>query len=458
MDIRLKNIGIIKDSSIRLDGLTVITGANNSGKTTVGKVVYSLLDATSDLSKKAESDKCLYIMDTLNDIREKLSMTFKIKPFQYDGEQLFSNHSAIFSLLYDFDDVITPNSAQYPYIKEFSQKLRNELTEFDLSSIDENSQLFSSYIKLSIDNHIDIKALRKDIKSAIDVSIKAIDRMLSDIQSDPELIDYARESINQTLNIEFSKQIQPVKVDVDTSRIEISDGGKTVFAFDIQKNKIVNDKKPVFTNVSYNKIYFIDNPFVLDTFPYRRTSPNYFTNGRTILNTHRISTHEAKLNFTLRTNNQTTIFKETIINRGLEKIKAEIDEVVSGDFEFKANGEFYVKDGKKLHITNLATGLHPSWQNKFAEVIVLLVKYLNTQVLLTSHSPNFVLAIDAYMRKYDIIDKTNFYQTNCLDDGLVEYVNVNDDLGQIYSDFMRYLSEVKQLRDYYYNLGENHDS
>ena len=37
MDIRLKNIGIIKDSSIRLDGLTVITGANNSGKTTVGK-------------------------------------------------------------------------------------------------------------------------------------------------------------------------------------------------------------------------------------------------------------------------------------------------------------------------------------------------------------------------------------------------------------------------------------
>ena len=488
MDIRLKNIGIIKDSSIRLDGLTVITGANNSGKTTVGKVVYSLLDATSDLSKKAESDKCLYIMDTLNDIREKLSMTFKIKPFQYDGEQLFSNHSAIFSLLYDFDDVITPNSDQYSYIKDFSQKLRNELTEFDLSSIDENSQLFSSYIKLSIDNHIDIKALRKDIKSAIDVSIKAIDRMLSDIQSDPELIDYARESINQTLNIEFSKQIQPVKVDVDTSRIEISDGSKTVFAFDIQKNKIVNDKKPVFTNVSYNKIYFIDNPFVLDTFPYRRTSPNYFTNGRTILNTHRISTHEAKLNFTLRTNNQTTIFKETIINRGLEKIKAEIDEVVSGDFEFKANGEFYVKDGKKLHITNLATGskmfsilkilldkgeidettflildepeahLHPSWQNKFAEVIVLLVKYLNTQVLLTSHSPNFVLAIDAYMRKYDIIDKTNFYQTNYLDDGLVEYVNVNDDLGQIYSDFMRYLSEVKQLRDYYYNLGENHDS
>ena len=120
--------------------------------------------------------------------------------------------------------------------------------------------------------------------------------------------------------------------------------------------------------------------------------------------------------------------------------KGEIDETT-----------FLILDEPEAH-------LHPSWQNKFAEVIVLLVKCLNTQVLLTSHSPNFVLAIDAYMRKYDIIDKTNFYQTNCLDDGLVEYVNVNDDLGQIYSDFMRYLSEVKQLRDYYYNLGEDHDS
>lgn len=42
MQIRLKNIGIVKDSTIVLDGLTVITGKNNSGKTTVGKTLYSL--------------------------------------------------------------------------------------------------------------------------------------------------------------------------------------------------------------------------------------------------------------------------------------------------------------------------------------------------------------------------------------------------------------------------------
>ena len=44
MKIRLKNIGIIQDSTIDINGLTVITGQNNSGKTTVGKAIYSLID------------------------------------------------------------------------------------------------------------------------------------------------------------------------------------------------------------------------------------------------------------------------------------------------------------------------------------------------------------------------------------------------------------------------------
>lgn len=37
MQIKLENIGIVKNSSIELNGLTVITGKNNSGKSTVGK-------------------------------------------------------------------------------------------------------------------------------------------------------------------------------------------------------------------------------------------------------------------------------------------------------------------------------------------------------------------------------------------------------------------------------------
>ena len=57
MQIKLENIGIVKNSSIELNGLTVITGKNNSGKSTVGKTLYALLDAVSNISGKYEKDR-----------------------------------------------------------------------------------------------------------------------------------------------------------------------------------------------------------------------------------------------------------------------------------------------------------------------------------------------------------------------------------------------------------------
>lgn len=40
MKICLKNIGKIKEADIELDGITIIAGDNNTGKSTIGKSVY----------------------------------------------------------------------------------------------------------------------------------------------------------------------------------------------------------------------------------------------------------------------------------------------------------------------------------------------------------------------------------------------------------------------------------
>jgi len=47
MKLKLNNIGIIKEAEIKLDGLTVIAGKNDSGKSTVGKVLFTFIKTIS---------------------------------------------------------------------------------------------------------------------------------------------------------------------------------------------------------------------------------------------------------------------------------------------------------------------------------------------------------------------------------------------------------------------------
>ena len=44
MELQLKNIGMIKEANVKIDGLTVIAGENDTGKSTLGKALYILLN------------------------------------------------------------------------------------------------------------------------------------------------------------------------------------------------------------------------------------------------------------------------------------------------------------------------------------------------------------------------------------------------------------------------------
>jgi predicted ATPase len=58
MELQLKNIGMIKEANVKLDGLTVIAGENDTGKSTVGKALFVILQgiASSKEENKNESE------------------------------------------------------------------------------------------------------------------------------------------------------------------------------------------------------------------------------------------------------------------------------------------------------------------------------------------------------------------------------------------------------------------
>ncbi len=91
-----------------------------------------------------------------------------------------------------------------------------------------------------------------------------------------------------------------------------------------------------------------------------------------------------------------------------------------------------------LIIDEPEVNLHPEWQVRLAELLVLLVHDLNITVYVNSHSPHFIEAIEVLSVKYRLRDETRFYMTR-----FVEEFNKYDFVELDYSN----------LRELYRNLG-----
>ncbi len=87
MELQLKNIGMIKEANVKLDGLTVIAGENDTGKSTVGKALYLIYNSMVVDNFEFE-DKTIINYGNLNFFGKNI----KTKIF---SEKSFNNNSLI---------------------------------------------------------------------------------------------------------------------------------------------------------------------------------------------------------------------------------------------------------------------------------------------------------------------------------------------------------------------------
>lgn len=89
-----------------------------------------------------------------------------------------------------------------------------------------------------------------------------------------------------------------------------------------------------------------------------------------------------------------------------------------------------------LLIDEPETHLHPQWVVEYARLLVLLNKKLNVKLLLASHSPDFVAAVEHFSRIYDLNDNTNYYQAKYdTDSGKYNFVSLTDGVADIFESF-----------------------
>ncbi|AUJ50294.1 AAA family ATPase [Brachyspira hyodysenteriae] len=424
MKLSIKNLAKIKEADIEIDGITVICGNNNTGKSTVGKALFAIFESTLNIYDRIREE-----------IASKIINVF-IKSSVYIRNYFVHHNNAYNDFKFDIDNLID---------KMYS----NDYNDIDL--------LINNFVKKNIANNKEYVVFtitgERIIKS--DSYIESISDEIKKIITTP-IDSIKKELISRYFNSIFNEQIN----NTDKNNIAYIDliikekTNKIIF----NQNKCKNFNEEIIIG---NNIYYIDNPFIIDKI-------NNSSNGYTLMEKKLINALEKDY-----TNNMLENIIDSVQNKEiLDKIGKLFDDAVNG--KINKMGSYYYLD--KLRFENLSTGiksfiiirmllesgslkekdllvldepeihLHPEWQLLYAETIVLLQKYLDLTITITTHSPYFVEAINGYSKLHKIHNRVNFYFAEADDNNNVTINKVNDNINLIFKKMADPLKKLRNMR------------
>lgn len=353
MKIDITNIGKIRKASIDIAGITVIAGENDTGKSTVGKTLFTVFNSFYNIEKIIEKQR-------------RQLLIVKIDELMNDG--IFFMERKTSSIL--------------------KRKIIEKITSLEKNMINKNNlvSIINSIIgEPSIENALMNEKLIEHKSSEI-VEIMSLENKF-----------ILRNYLNNNLHEEFNGQVQNLYNSEAQSKIvlEISKE-KTEITIENQNVKLISKE----VNLTTRAIY-IDDPFILDKMGYYFIFP--FQEEKNF------NEHKEFLARLLRTTNLTgeNIVRDTLLKSKLEGVLKKLEDVFHGAKIIYDGLEFsYELDGirEKLDMKNLSTGiktfailklliekgileqkgiiildepeihLHPEWQLIFAEIIVILQK------------------------------------------------------------------------------------
>ena len=396
MKLSIRNVGKLKEADVEINGITVITGENDTGKSTVGKVLWSVFNGFYEIDEKVYNEKVSELEKIIDEI---------IKENVY--KNLSTDYNSFFEIF---------NSTREKIAIEFLKGNKNY-------SEDEIKIIINNYKKdLKIEN---ISKFVQEINETLKISDKEIIKVI----------------VSRVMNKEFHNQINAVfskeKMNIGEISLKIKD---KEIDLKIENNEISDVQNYFLIN---KETMYIDNPFILDSYDFEDEN------------------HQTHLATNVFSENENSVISEIKVKKKLNNIYQKLNSVLSGEIFENKNSKFvYRKNGEDIDLKNLSTGLktfaiikmllqngtleengtiildepeihlHPEWQIKFAELIVLLQKEFGMHILLTTHSPYFLKAIQVYSKKYEISDKCKYYMSEL--DGeqaiLVDKTNKTDDL------------------------------
>lgn len=411
MQLTIENIGLIRQAQIQINGLTVIAGANDSGKSTVGKVIFSLVKAIQRYQDDLEQGKTHQLEATMRKIYVALRQKVD-----------FSEYKEIRRLF-------------------FPPAFLRELQHAGARAFDKRKELVSQDGKLDF-----VTPLLHELEQVF--------------HQDEDKDQAIQQALKNVLYSEFMGDFRRKDMDVDAlSKLELKEGENSLFKATLGTNQI---NTQLFDELIYQDATFIETPYVLNIPAVIRGAQVSFEDSiaRRSFN---IALHIKDLNDKLREGG--LLMGELDLNSGQDhdidiKTIEKISQALEGSFFYdEETDNFLFKKGDHSYkALNLASGvksfgllqllekggflrqgniviidepevhLHPKWQLLYAEIIICLVQQ-GTHVIVTTHSPYILEALELYSKKLPT-EVVQYYYAS-VDNGTI-FENVTSNLDYIY--------------------------
>ena len=408
MRIEIKNIGKIHSADITIDGITVIGGKNGTGKSTISRALFSMFNGFYNFRNTIYEERCSAIR-------------------RYVGNYISA--AEIIAKFSSINDIKT-------------------LEDYLIAKKKENNN--RDFILYDSGNPENIEETAKSVFAILNIADEEILRRI--IRN-----SFSEEFNGQPLNI-YSEKDGEVSIYIKDRKINVK----------ISKNSTTMDGEFELTK---NAIY-IDDPFVIDNLDKLSKYSNTDYN------------HSSWLLEALRPRRSKNAVDSILSDRKLTARLGKLNSVCGGIIVSKSSNPEYFSEfsyvekntEKKLRLQNLSSGLktfvllklliengaledngviifdepeihlHPEWQLVLAELIVLIQKEFSMHILINTHSPYFLDAIDVYAARYCIKGKCHFYLS--ADDGSnICFEDVSDDIEKLYKLLAKPFQDLENLRN-----------
>ncbi|MEE1158224.1 MAG: ATP-binding protein [Atopobiaceae bacterium] len=414
MQLTIKRIAGILQASIKLDGITVIAGQNNTGKSSVSKALWCALSILDNPAKRVEHER--------QATYERLL------------ERAISHDTSFRRVQYTYNDV-----------QNVAHNLAALSANGPLSGSDVNHEL-ATFLP-SIAEVLDYEDSYQDGSSLADALLEYSSVPAKEIE---------KTLFGNMLGEEFFGKVKNVdQFAAGTITLSFGRGRLRSRIANNEVEELVLDDGPGASAI------YIDDPLILDRLsqPFTRMRSDRFLP---------LGNHQAQLCRLLipRPQRAGDALDSILVEEKLGQVIASLDSTVDGFIaRGRDRGLVYRRPGHRndLDLRNISTGmksfaiiktliregkiregdvlildepevhLHPTWQLKYAELIVLLYKEYNLRILLATHSPYFLRAVEVYASHHEVADKCRYYHALGDEDGSI-FQDVTYATEEIYED------------------------